>query len=62
MEGKEFIVKSEVTEEFVILGQAGDNIQADFAQPGDSGSVLVDRFGRVYGLYMVPCIRMLALT
>ena len=50
MEGKEFPVNPEVTEEFVILDQAGENIQTDFAQPGDSGSVLVDRFGCVPGL------------
>ena len=30
--------------------QTGDHIQTDFAQPGDSGSILIDRFGHVCGL------------
>lgn len=50
LKGSKFLVKPEVIEEFVILDQAGDDIQTDFAQRGDSGFILVDRFGCVCGL------------
>lgn len=50
MAGNEVIVKPEITGEFAILDQAGDHVQTDFGKQGDSGSVLIDRFGRVSGL------------
>ena len=50
LQGDQVTVNPDITEEYVILDQAGDHIQTDFAQPGDSGSTLIDRFGNVCGL------------
>ena len=50
MSGKEVIVNPIITEEYVVLGQVGDYTQTDFCEPGDSSSVLMDRWGRICGL------------
>ncbi|OJJ79259.1 uncharacterized protein ASPGLDRAFT_137340 [Aspergillus glaucus CBS 516.65] len=50
MSGNQLIVEPKVTEEFVILSEVGDHVQTDFCKPGDSGSVLINRWGRVCGL------------
>lgn len=49
-QGNAGIVSPEVTEEYVVIDQPGDHAPRDFAHPGDSGSILIDRFGRVCGL------------
>lgn len=50
MSGNEVIVNPKISEEYVILDQVGEYTQTDFCKPGDSGSVLLDRWGRICGL------------
>lgn len=52
--GHEVITRPGISKEFVILVQAGDHVQTDFSKPGDPGSVLTNRFGRLYGLLYGP--------
>lgn len=52
LQGNQFIYcQARIHREFVILDQAGDHVQTEYAQLGSSGSVLVDRFGCVSDLY-----------
>lgn len=44
------LLSPEMTEEYIVIDQPGDHVSRDFANPGDSGSVLIDRFGRLCGL------------
>ena len=45
-----YVRSYKITEEFVILDQADGHIQTNFAQPGNTVSALIDKFGCVCGL------------
>lgn len=47
MEGNKIIVKLHITKEFVILNEAGKNIQIDFANQEIQDLCFIDRFRHI---------------